>query len=252
MSGDVLIANVRVDQVHFHRHNVRRDLGDLRTLTDSILRFGVMQPVVLERHGDQLRLRAGHRRLAAARLAGLVKVPAVIHRDALDDDEWLVHAVQENVMRRGLDTSERRDTIRALRAQGVSWEGVADAFGCTVPTAHRWARDPNDSTPRDERKEGLQEHVDRLTAEGRSAAQIADQLRISQRQVVRIRTGTTAPSTSVRARQLQSFADAWRAHAAGHPVTVDEVLDALDRVATTGAIADALPTTRPHLVRSTA
>lgn len=141
MNGkDVRIASVRLDQVRFHTHNIRRDLGDLRTLADSIRRFGVMQPIVVENHGDHLRLRAGHRRVAAARLAGLARVPAVIHDDALDDDEWLVHSVQENVMRRGIDDDERRDAITALRELGCTWSGIADTFGVSAATVQNWLK----------------------------------------------------------------------------------------------------------------
>lgn len=63
------VGRVRLDAIDFHQHNVREDLGDLRDLTASIRRFGIMQPVVLEQRGDRLRIRAGHRRVAAARLA---------------------------------------------------------------------------------------------------------------------------------------------------------------------------------------
>jgi ParB/RepB/Spo0J family partition protein len=136
--GEVRVAKVPLDRVQFHRHNVRRDLGDLRPLANSIKRFGVMQPIVVEKYGESLRLRAGHRRVAAARIAGLKTVPALIHDKALDDDEWLIQSVQENVMRRGIDEHERRDAIRALRDLGCTWEGIADTFAASTKTVQVW------------------------------------------------------------------------------------------------------------------
>lgn len=137
-AAEIRVGLVPLDRIMFHTHNIRRDLGDLRSLANSIGRFGVMQPVVLERNGETLRIRAGHRRVAAARLAGLAKIPAVIHADLLDDDEWIVHAVQENVMRRDLDLLERVDAIRALRDMGCTWTGVAEAFGVSQKTIKSW------------------------------------------------------------------------------------------------------------------
>lgn len=132
------VALVRLIDVDFHPHNVRQNLGDLRTLTASIKRHGVMQPVVVEKHKGRLRLRAGHRRTAAARLAGLTRIPAVIHAEALEDDEWLIASVQENVHRQGLSKAERKRTVQALLDLGCSKEGVAEAFGVSLSSVRNW------------------------------------------------------------------------------------------------------------------
>lgn len=136
---DVQVGRVSLDAIDYHRHNVRTDLGDLRDLTASIRQFGVMQPVVLERRGDRLRIRAGHRRVAAARLAGLERIPALIHGDALEDDEWLTAAVHENTRRRGLDDNDRARAARAMRAEGMTWRAIGEAFGVSDMTARRYA-----------------------------------------------------------------------------------------------------------------
>lgn len=198
MSADVRVGRVHVEDIRFHPHNIRRDLGDLRSLADSISRYGVMQPVVLEQNCDHYRLRAGHRRVAAARLAGLARIPALIHVEMLDDDEWLIHSVQENVMRRGLDADERADVINALREHECTWTGIAEAFGVTQATIKKWA-DPHAEQP-------PKKHL-----------------------------------PNVKARTFGNFARAWREHAATHPVTVDDVLDALDQIAATGGIRAAMP-----------
>lgn len=88
--GAVQVGLVRVDDVDFHHLN-RKDLGDLRTLAASIGRNGLIHPIVVEKRGARFRLRAGARRLQASRMAGLVKVPAIIHTESLEDRAWLVH-----------------------------------------------------------------------------------------------------------------------------------------------------------------
>lgn len=140
----IAVGVIRLDDVEFHAFNHGRDLGDLRGLTDSIRRNGLIHPIVVERRGPRFRIRAGHRRVAAARLAGLAKIPALIHSEPLPDREWLVHMVEENTLRKDLSGAERRDIVRRLRALDVKWEGIAAAFGVAPATARSWLALPGE------------------------------------------------------------------------------------------------------------
>lgn len=189
-TSDVRVALVRIELIDAHPTNVRRDLGDLRDLAQSIREHGVMQPVVLERRGARFRVRAGHRRVAAAALAGVVKVPAVIHPRSLDDDEWLVQAAHENTRRKDLDRADRAHTVRAMRAAGMRWEAIAAAFAVSEATARGYLA-PEERGPTD-RVESLAERREQIllaSAQGLSAGQIADRVGLSAREVVRIRNG---------------------------------------------------------------
>lgn len=137
-AGAARVGLVRLDQVDFHPHNVRRELGDLRSLSDSLLQYGCVQPISVERWGERLRLRAGHRRVAAARMAGIKTLPAVIHADALELRDWLAASVQENVHRAALDDQERTRTVRRLRDLKASWQEIAAVFGVSVATVQRY------------------------------------------------------------------------------------------------------------------
>lgn len=139
---------VRIDQIRVHPSNIRRDLGDLRDLSDSILQFGVLQPVVLESYGGQYRLRIGHRRVAAAQLVGLRAVPALIHSQALEEKAFLLQAVQENVVRAAPKPSERERTVTRLRELGCSWREIASAYHVSPKTAAGWIARDEDDTPR--------------------------------------------------------------------------------------------------------
>lgn len=134
----VRAALVRIDQIQFHPANIRRNLGDLRDLSDSILQYGVLQPVVVEHHGDVLRLRIGHRRVAAAHLAGLRTVPALIHAEPLDEKSFLLQAVQENFNRSAVSATDRVRTVTRLRELGCSWRAIATAFHVSPRTAAAW------------------------------------------------------------------------------------------------------------------
>jgi len=142
----VQAALVRIDQIRFHPAKIRRDLGDLRDLSNSIRRYGVLQPVVLERFGDSLRVRMGHRRVAAAQLAGLRTVPALIHREALDERSFLLQAVQENFTRTPVPASDRIHTVTRLRDLGCSWRQISEAFHVSPKTAAGWVTGDDDDT----------------------------------------------------------------------------------------------------------
>lgn len=73
----------------------------LQDLASSIRERGVLQPVIVRRQGDQIQLVAGERRLSAARLAGLKRVP-VVFVEANDDQAYEL-AIIENAQRQNLD-----------------------------------------------------------------------------------------------------------------------------------------------------
>ena len=131
-------AMVPTHLIDAHHTNVRHDLGDLRPLIASIERHGLMVPVIVERRGDRYRLRDGHRRWAAALTVSLARIPAIVHSDALDTDEWLAQAVEINEQRRQLTGDERRHGVLRLRKLGWTWQGIADAYGVSAPTVKRW------------------------------------------------------------------------------------------------------------------
>lgn len=101
----------------------------LEELRDSIRQHGILQPVVLRPVGDRFELVAGERRLRAARMAGLDRVPAVVRGD-LGDHQMLELALVENVQRRDLDALERaRGYQRMMEALGLTQAQVADKVG---------------------------------------------------------------------------------------------------------------------------
>lgn len=123
---------VPVRQITYHPSNLERELGDLRDLAASIKAGGVRVPVVLEQHGGRYRLRDGHRRVAAAQLVGVTKVPAIVHAQALDDREWLLEAIDYNLRRQGYTDDDKRRVAHQLADLGVTRAGIAQAFGITT------------------------------------------------------------------------------------------------------------------------
>ena len=105
----ILLSEIRPNP--FQPREVFSDAG-IAELTESILRQGVLQPLVVRRVGSGYELIAGERRFRAAQQAGLERVPAVI-REA-DDSELLEIALIENIQRENLNPIEEARAYRRL------------------------------------------------------------------------------------------------------------------------------------------
>ena len=106
----------------------RMDEEALEALAASIAEHGVIQPVLVTETFDGYRLVAGERRVRAAKLAGLDRVPAVVRQ--LADREQLELALVENVQRADLGPLEEANAYRQLIEEfGLTQETVADRVG---------------------------------------------------------------------------------------------------------------------------
>ena len=100
-----IVANPRQPRKAF-------DDNSLRDLAASLKRSGLLQPVVVRRHGQQFQIVVGERRWRAARLAGLSHIPAVV-RDTTDA-ESLELALVENLLREDLNPMEEAEGYQRL------------------------------------------------------------------------------------------------------------------------------------------
>jgi ParB family chromosome partitioning protein len=117
-------ARLRVDTIDPNPDQPRRhfDERELASLTSSIQRHGVLQPVVVRKAGDRYELLVGERRWRATQAAGLSEIPAVIADVA--DKERLELAIVENVQRQDLNPIELAHAYRALAESGATQEEI--------------------------------------------------------------------------------------------------------------------------------
>lgn len=89
------------------------DTYELQSLADSIAANGIIQPLSVRKsdNGKYL-LIAGERRLRAAKMAGLRRVPCVLHRT--NDLTASLYAITENLQRRDLNCFEEASAIASL------------------------------------------------------------------------------------------------------------------------------------------
>jgi len=99
------------------------DDGQLQELAEDISRRGVLEPLLVRRDGERLVLIAGERRLRAARLAGLLEVPAVVRQ--VSAEEAKADQLAENIHRQDLSLQEEAAVVERLRLELGSLQAVA-------------------------------------------------------------------------------------------------------------------------------
>ena len=128
---------IPVESLHPHPDNPRKDLGDLTELADSIRAKGVMQNLTaVPREAGGYTVIIGHRRLSAAKLAGLTEVPCVIVE--MDMKDQLATMLLENMQRSDLTVYEQSQAFQQLMIDfGESVEGIAEKTGFSQTTVRR-------------------------------------------------------------------------------------------------------------------
>ncbi len=99
--------------------NIRRDITLDKAFASSIAAHGVIVPIVGYQTPDGIRVKTGHRRVAAALQAGLATVPVMVV-PAPEDSARIVEQLAENDHRAPITTGERIDAINQLALLGLS------------------------------------------------------------------------------------------------------------------------------------
>lgn len=122
---ELLIKNIAANP---YQPRCNFDEEKLQELAASIKEFGVVQPVVVRKKGRSYELVAGERRLRAAGLAGLTKVPAIV-KD-YDDAKMMEIALIENIQRHDLNQIEEAQGLRRLMQEfKLTQEQTAEKVG---------------------------------------------------------------------------------------------------------------------------
>ena len=115
-------------------NNVRAEASLTKDFIASIKELGVLMPVIAVRNPDgTLMVRAGQRRTAAAREAGLPFIPVYITDEGTDDASRLVTQIVENDQRLSLQADDRAIGIQALIDTGMSVTKIAKRL--SIPAA---------------------------------------------------------------------------------------------------------------------
>jgi ParB/RepB/Spo0J family partition protein len=126
------IERVSIDKIVPSKNN--RPAKNLEALTESIRTVGILQPPVVKSNGsgDIYELVMGHRRHAAAKLAGLTEIDVIVRTQ--DEVEAMRDNIVENLHRDDLDPLEEAAGYALLiHEHGMTQEQVAKAIGVSQP-----------------------------------------------------------------------------------------------------------------------
>jgi ParB family chromosome partitioning protein len=131
LSPQAATTELSIDVISANPFQPRKRFDDttLRELADSIKTSGVLQPLLVRRvsPGDY-QLVAGERRLRAAQIVGLKRVPVVV-KD-VDDRAMMELALVENIQREALDPIEEAKAYHALIEKvGLTHEKLSERVG---------------------------------------------------------------------------------------------------------------------------
>lgn len=122
ISHDCILPNPNQPRVRF-------DYSELEGLASSIRTSGLLQPInVRPLDGGKFELISGERRLRAARMVGLTKLPCIVMD--VNDSQSALFALIENVQRQNLDFFEEAEAIEKLTSEhGLTQEEISKKLG---------------------------------------------------------------------------------------------------------------------------
>ena len=125
---------IEIGRIHAFPNHPFKVLDDekMDTLVDSIRENGILNPVIVRPdQSGNYEMISGHRRLHAAKIVGLKKVPAIVKE--MSDDEAIIKMVDANIQREEILPSERAFSFKmkmeAMSRQGKRTDLTSDPVG---------------------------------------------------------------------------------------------------------------------------
>ena len=133
---DKKLLMLKVDDIIPSKNQPRKsfDEYELKLLTDSISSSGIIQPLAVRRAlNGKYEIIAGERRFKAAKMAGLRRIPCVLHNT--DDKTAAIYSIMENLQRQDLTFFEEAEAIeRLITLYQMSQLEVASRLGIAQST----------------------------------------------------------------------------------------------------------------------
>ena len=114
---------IEIGRIHAFPNHPFKVLDDekMDTLVDSIRENGILNPVIVRPdQSGNYEMISGHRRLHAAKIVGLKKVPAIVKE--MSDDEAIIKMVDANIQREEILPSERAFSFK-MKMEAMSRQG---------------------------------------------------------------------------------------------------------------------------------
>lgn len=129
-----LAREIALDHIEPDPNQPRKSMDgqSLKDLAASMKENGVLQAITVtwSEESKHYQIIAGHRRVEAARLAGLSSIPAIIRPDSFDERRRLQEQLVENIQRENLPPIDEARAVQTLiESQGLSQRDAAQKLG---------------------------------------------------------------------------------------------------------------------------
>lgn len=132
------LTTIAIEKLHPHPQNPRKVIGDVTELAESIKANGILQNLTVVPMNDdwtEFTVIIGHRRLAAAKQAGLTELPCAIVE--MSEKEQLSTMLTENMQRSDLTVYEEAKGCQLLLDLGDTVAEVAEKTGFSASKIRR-------------------------------------------------------------------------------------------------------------------
>lgn len=131
-----MITNIEVTKLLQHPDNPRKNIGDVTELAESIKARGILQNLtVVPAENGMYTVIIGHRRLAAAKQAGLTEVPCAVIE--MDYKTQLSTMLLENMQRSDLTVYEQAQGMQMMFNLGVPVAEIVEKTGFAETTVRK-------------------------------------------------------------------------------------------------------------------
>lgn len=127
------IEYIDAEKIVSGKFTVRKHFDEekINQLAESVKNFGILQPVTVRKFGKVYELISGERRLMAAKIAGLCKIPAILVDTRFDIAAAM--AIAENQQREELYLMDAAEGFMSLiRRRGLTYSEMAEIIGVSA------------------------------------------------------------------------------------------------------------------------
>lgn len=153
---------IPIDALKPHPDNPRKDVGDVTELADSIKANGIFQNLTVIPDGDSYMVVIGHRRLAAAKAAGLTELPCMVVE--MDAKEQISTMLLENMQRNDLTVYEQAQGFQMMLDLGETESDIAEKTGFSKTTVRHRLKllelDPEEFRKSQERQPTMADYIE--------------------------------------------------------------------------------------------
>lgn len=125
-----IIHKIKISEIEPNKNQPRRTFNSesIDELSDSIKKYGVIQPIIVTKKDNFYEIIAGERRWRASKKAGLTEIPCIIREDEERKNKEI--SLIENIQREDLNPIEKARSFRTLMDEyGMTQQQLAETIG---------------------------------------------------------------------------------------------------------------------------